>query len=69
MTAAQEQDSSLAAMITTLAEADRAQKNGLSWNAIAAQAGYPSGRYAKKAIHALRARVKQELAALAGRNG
>ena len=58
----------LAAMIGTLAEVDAAQKQGKSWNAIAAQFGYPSGRQAKKLVHALKAQVRQELAAMAGRH-
>ena len=57
-------------MITTLAEVDQAQKQGKSWNDIATQYGYPSGRQAKKIIHSIRDQVKRELAAmLAGRNG
>ena len=65
-----EPDSPLAAMITALAEVDRAQKQGKSWNDIAGEFGYPSGRQAKKIIHSLRGRVKRELAAiLATRNG
>ena len=65
-----EPDSPLAAMISALAEVDRAQKQGKSWNDIADEFGYPSGRQAKKIIHAIRDQVKRELAGiLARRNG
>ena len=65
-----EPDSPLAAMITALAEVDRAQKQGKSWNDIADEFGYPSGCQAKKIIHGLRVKVKRELVAmLAKRNG
>jgi hypothetical protein len=76
-TAAADQDSSLAAMIGTVAEGDRttdldrallrlklvraAQDKGLSWASIGAALGYPSGRQAKKAVHGLEARVRREL--------
>ena len=57
-------------MIGTLAEVDAAQKQGKSWNDIAGDLGYPSGRQAKKIIHAIRDQVKRELAGiLARRNG
>jgi len=75
---AQEQDSSLAAMISALADGqpltraardrillglvDEAQANGASWAVIAAAFRYPSGKQAKKIIHAIRERVKREQA-------
>jgi hypothetical protein len=39
-----------------------------TWEQIARVYGYPSGKQAKKIIHALRERVQRELR-LAGRNG
>ena len=72
-----EQDSLLAAMISTVAEGkpltalqqahmrvltvDAVRDRGLSWGTIAAVYGYPSGRQAKKIIHDLRERVQREL--------
>jgi hypothetical protein len=64
---AEEQDSPLAAMISTLAQVNAAQQEGLSWNEIAARCGYPSGRQAKKTVHSLKAQVRRELAAAAAR--
>ena len=60
--------SSLAAMISALAQVTAAQaEEGLSWNEIAERYGYPSGRQAKKIVHGLRVRVQRELAAIAAR--
>ena len=72
-----EQDSSLAAMISTLAEGNpagdlersilrlklirEAQGKGLSWNAIATALHYPSGRQLKKDTHQLAGEVMREL--------
>ena len=38
---------------------DQALERGLSWNLIAVAFGYPSGKQAKKIIHALRDRVQR----------
>jgi len=83
MTAPDEPVPPLAAMITAVADgqpltrqdkermrllmADEALGRGLSWNAIALAFGYPSGKQAKKIIHALRGRVQREQ--MAGRDG
>ena len=82
--AVEELDSALAALISAVAEGkpftaldkavtrlllvDRAQAAGATWAAIAAAFGYPSGKQAKKMVHALRSRVKRELMA-GGRDG
>ena len=71
-----EPDSPLAEMITALADGqpptrhqhdrillalvDEAQRNGATWAVIAAAFRYPSGKQAKKIIHAIRERVKRE---------
>ena len=76
--AAPPQDSPLAEMISALAGGqpltrpvrdrillglvDEAQRNGATWAVIAAAFKYPSGKQAKKIIHALRERVKREQA-------
>ena len=81
MTAPPAEGSPLAAMISAVAEGkpltsldkarlrlalvDQAQARGLSWAAIATAFGYPSGKQAKKMVHALRERVlRADLAAL-----
>ncbi len=64
-----EQHSSLAAMVTALAEVTAAQTQGRTWNQIAAQYGYPSGRQAKKDIHALRGHVTRQLRLAQNQNG
>ena len=69
------EDSPLAAMITAVRDGqpltrhdkdrmrllmtDEALARGLTWNNIAAAYGYPSGKQAKKIIHALRERIQQ----------
>ena len=67
MTTPAEPDSSLTAMISTLAQVNAAQQNGQSWNDIAEAFGYPSGRQAKKIIHELRDQVKRELTGMLAR--
>ena len=78
MTAPAAEDSPLAEMISALADGqshtrhqhdrillalvDEAQRNGATWAVIAAAFKYPSGKQAKKIIHALRERVKREQA-------
>ena len=75
MTADQEPGSPLAAMITAVADGqpltrhdkdrlrlllvDQALERGLTWNKIALAFGYPSGKQAKKIIHALREQVQR----------
>jgi hypothetical protein len=76
MTAGGDKDSSLAAIISTIADGqtvtaldrdilklklvDQAQENGVSWDIIARVLRYPSGRQAKRDIHRLRAKVRRE---------
>jgi len=64
-----EQPPALGAAIRTLAEINAAHQDGRTWNQIAADYGYPSGRQAKKTVHALREHVKRELAAIAALQG
>ena len=59
------QPSTLAAAIRALAAINAAHQDGRTWNQIAADHGYPSGRQAKKHAHTLREHVKRELAAIA----
>jgi hypothetical protein len=75
VTAAPEQDSPLAAMISAVADGqlitgqdkavlalkliDQAQERGASWAVIARVLGIPSGKQAKKDVHALREQVKR----------